>query len=761
MTKLYSQSAQNKAEVSHNTPLKQRSGLGNIHLPTADLPHEGSKIEWWYLNGHVQDQNEREFSFFVSFFKLAIGRDSQSHKMQFAYSVTWAISDVADKRYIRDAVLDQCAPAVGLETLKKEKFTSDKRMQYAIQEVMEKNQVPAPDRLATFPARVNWEKLDLDMEGNTLRVDDDGSYALHLEKKDEHIFLDLRFKPLIQPVKHGNDGVVVGTSGEDMYYYFIPQNEVHGALMLGENKHNLTGSGWYDHEFAVETDEKEEVEVNLLHDIGWNWISLQINNACQVTAYDLFERNEEKTNAGSWSVMIGADGSAEYPEKFSLEAIDFWTSTKTFINYPVKWRFQIPEKELDLVVEAVFPEQEFISLLSEPAFWEGRVHARGTIASKKVDANGYVEVSGTATLDTMESFLKSVTKSTFKAVRTLLPLDPTDEQFINMVASTKNHHFLQGLSKEQFVQQVVKPIREIIDRGGKSWRSYAALACIDIVGGNSQPFVNWLAWPELLHTGSLIIDDIQDESLIRRGGPSCHAQHGIATAINAGNAAYFLGQPLLLDDSIPPAKKLRIYEVYFETMRAAHTGQAMDISSFYPLMDDVVASGDPEDLESKVLSVHRLKSAVPAAMLARIGAIMGDADPKTEDKLADFFEALGLAFQIMDDVLNLKGFERGLKDKGEDIRAGKITMPVVASMGLLPEEERRLLWEGVKAKPDSHEKIGELIGIMHHCGAIQACEDRAGELVEVAWNALQSHIQPSLTSVRVRAFSWFVLNRHY
>lgn len=733
-----------------------------IDLNQFDLPHAGSSIEWWYVNAHLQNEKHEEFALFASFFKLAVGKDATTGKLQFAYSLTWALSDLKSRAYYRDSLLDPCAPAVGLETLNKGKLTSDKRMQAALKEVLEQNQIPLPDRLAVNSAEVDWEEFNIQFEGNTIAAQADGSYQVLLVDKEKSVSLDLIFHPQIAPVKHGDNGQVLGTGGEDMFYYFIPHNAVHGSLQLQGEKHNLSGSGWYDHEFALEKESTEaEVEVNLLHDIGWNWVSLQLNNGYQLTAYDLYDRGDHAKSEGRWAVLIGPDGTAEYPTVFEFVPVEFWTSSKTFMEYPVKWCLNVPSHQIELELKASFPEQEFISMLSEPAFWEGRIDAQGSMKKKPVKGKAYIEVSGYNATHTMEHFLKAVTKATRKAVNVVLPKEPSDEKFISMVASMKNSHFLEGLSKAQFVEQVVLPIREIIDRGGKSWRSYAALACIDLVGGNSQPYLNWLAWPELLHTGSLIIDDIQDQSSIRRGGISCHEQHGVAIAINAGNAAYFIGQPLLLDNSISDAKKLKLYEVYFETMRAAHAGQAMDISSFQSLMDEVAVHGNADELVKKVLSVHRLKSAVPAAMLARLGAIMGDAEMESEDRLSNFFESLGLAFQIMDDVLNLKGFEQGLKDKGEDIRAGKITVPLVLSMERLNADDRRDLWKGVKEKPSNHDRIGELIQVMDKCGALKASEDLAESLVDKAWFELQRSIKPSMTSVKLRAFSWFVLNRHY
>ncbi|NKB18814.1 MAG: polyprenyl synthetase, partial [Pseudanabaena sp. CRU_2_10] len=119
---------------------------------------------------------------------------------------------------------------------------------------------------------------------------------------------------------------------------------------------------------------------------------------------------------------------------------------------------------------------------------------------------------------------------------------------------------------EQYNRALIQPIRDIIDRGGKSWRSYALLACIDLVGGDSHPFLAWLAVPELLHVGSLIVDDVEDRSQVRRGGPSCHELYGEALAINAGSACYFFGEILLRDAPLSDPEKLKVYEVYFETL---------------------------------------------------------------------------------------------------------------------------------------------------------------------------------------------------
>src|SRR6185503_16205713 len=99
---------------------------------------------------------------------------------------------------------------------------------------------------------------------------------------------------------------------------------------------------------------------------------------------------------------------------------------------------------------------------------------------------------------------------------------------------------------------------------------------------------HWLALPELLHVGSLIIDDVQDDSDVRRGGPACHKLYGEALAINAGCASYFLAQIPVGMSNLSESLRVNIYETYFEAVRAAHAGQALDIDSLVSLMPSVV-----------------------------------------------------------------------------------------------------------------------------------------------------------------------------
>lgn len=733
---------------------------GPIDLSVHDLPHASSTIEWWYVNSHLTLIDGRSCSLFASFFRLAIGRDEQTQAFNYAHSLLWGISDVSTQRYYTDSLVDPCAPSVGLDTIDKGNDTTDPLLQRALREVLQKGTVPLPDRLLVRHAVVDEENLALDLDGNRFVKQPDGRYRLTILNADQSVGADLYFKAHTAPIRHGDDGVVRGTAGEDMFYYFMPHCQVEGILTIdGQPIEVAKASGWYDHEFGKPTTDTPEGRIE--HNIAWNWISVQLVNGYQISAYDLFDNNDGGAGCGRWVIVIDPQGRVHQYEDFTLQPLKNWTSSRTFDTYPTAWQLDIPAAGISLYAEAEFSAQEFITIISKPAFWEGRVRVEGTFGGVPAFGLGYVERSGFGHIEKLDDFFRAVTRQTRKSIQSLIPLSPSDAQLRKLVASEEHAHYLDGLDPVQYSNALLKPIREMIDRGGKSWRSYAALACIDLVGGHSQPYINWLAWPELLHTGSLIVDDVQDESTIRRGGASCHELYGQATAINAGNACYFLGELLLADATLSDAQKLKIYGLYFETLRAAHAGQAIDIDGFNALMPEVVGYGRGAQLEERILAVHRLKSAVPASSLAQLGGVLGEGTPEQTVALAHFFESLGLAFQIIDDVLNLRGFERDLKSRGEDISCGKITLPVAKAMGRLGWPARRDLWDDIRAKPSDPAVIADIIDRLEACGAVQACKEQAEALVETAWQKMDPLLPDSDVKIKLRAFGWYVLERHY
>ena len=739
-------------------------GRGPVDLACHDLPHAAADTEWWYVNSHVRTADGRTFGVFAAFFRIISAADEATGKVEYAHSYTWAISDVASTRYVGESRVDGRAPELGLERIANGRGAKDDRLNRAMKEILERGAVPAPDRMFDGPVHVATDRLQVQYGSGSFEKQPDGSYRVRLAHHDKNTACDLVFAPQKQPIRHGDDGVVRGNAGEQMFYYFIPRCAVTGTLTLdGESVAIESGQGWYDHEFGGYVEEAAahaEGEGAGIRDLGWNWTAIQLDDGTDLTAYEILDVRSHET-VGKWMISIAPDSTRASIDDVTFTPVKTWTSHRTFHDYPTSWRLTAPSAGIDLTIEAAFPDQELITVISKPAFWEGRCIVRGTAFGRTVTGLAYIERSGFENLDTLDDFFSAVGKAVRRSTAAALPLEPTHEELRDLIASEELEHYMAGVDRPSMAATLIAPIREMVDRGGKSWRSYAALACCDVVGGDSRKFSQWLAMPELLHVGSLIVDDVQDKSTVRRGGPACHVTHGEPIAINSGTAAYFLTQNQLHSDELTADQKLRIYDLYFAAMRAGHAGQAIDLGGMAALMPRAVETGESDDLVARILACHRLKTAAPAGCLARMGAVAGGGSDEQIAAVGEFFEAVGLAFQIMDDVLNLNGFKGNLKQRGEDISNGTVTLPIAIAMSRLPRDKREWLWRTLQSKPTDAVTVAAAIEVVQTCGAIAACADLARDLVENGWRKAEPLLDPSLPRVMLRAFGWYVLERHY
>ena len=735
---------------------------GPIDLRVHDLPHASSTTEWWYVNTHLATPSGRTFSLFAAFFRVMTKKHDDG-RAEYAHSLTWALSDVANADYIPCSLVDAAAPKLGLEKVKRGQASKDPRLNRAVTEVLERNLVPRPDRF--FPGEVTLasDRLALDYAGCRFTKTSDGQYALRVVTDDlRHGRVEAELTLTLQkpPIRHGDDGVVRGVHGEDMFYVFVPRCGVSGHLLLDGERHELSGQGWYDHEFGCPPPQKSQAAQTDQGVVAWNWLSAQLSDGTDVSVYEIV-RAESGKSAGRWAVLSDPRGRRYAFQGFSLAPTGSWRSTRTFEKYPTRWALEIPEAKLSLDVTAAFADQELVTVISKPAFWEGRCEVKGTLAGAPVQGLGFVERSGFGDAETLDDFFKSVGEAVRESVRQHYPLELSREHANKLVTAPGREHVIDGVDLPQLARTLIAPVRQITDRGGKAWRSYAALACCDVVLGDSRKFASWLAFPEFMHVGSLIVDDVQDRSTVRRGGPTAHVTFGEPIAINAGTAAYFMGERLLRRSLVADADKLKLYDLYFEALREGHAGQAIDLDGLDQFVPEVLETGDSSVLEQRVLAVHRLKTAAPASALARMGAIVGGGTQAQQDALGAYFDAVGLAFQVVDDVLNLRGFKGDLKQKGEDISQGKVTLPVAKALGRLPEAERRSLWSLIASKPVAPAVVHGVIEQIEACGALSDCAALATSLVEDAWTALDPLVEESVPKIMLRAFGWYVLERHY
>jgi geranylgeranyl diphosphate synthase, type II len=222
-----------------------------------------------------------------------------------------------------------------------------------------------------------------------------------------------------------------------------------------------------------------------------------------------------------------------------------------------------------------------------------------------------------------------------------------------------------------------------LEAGGKRLRPILCLAATEAVGGTPEMSLYAGCAIEMIHTYSLIHDDLPgvDNARLRRGKPSCHAAFDEATAIFAGDALHTLAfQVLASAEHVPAAPETRLECIRIIAGATGNTGMIEG------QMRDMLAPGKtqtPDDLRR----LQELKTGALITAAVHVGALLGGADAARTGRLVTYAGRIGLAFQIADDLLDIEG-DASLMGKatGEDARQKKATFP-----GLLGKEEARSL----------------------------------------------------------------------
>jgi len=239
--------------------------------------------------------------------------------------------------------------------------------------------------------------------------------------------------------------------------------------------------------------------------------------------------------------------------------------------------------------------------------------------------------------------------------------------------------------EEEFPQRLHKAMRYSVFAGGKRIRPILVVASSEAVGGDSNQAIPIACAVELIHTYSLIHDDLpaMDDDKLRRGRPTCHKVFGEATAILAGDALLTLAFDVMARTPVRDKEEATlllnaIHEIAIAVGSAGMVGgQEVDIE----------AQGEVDMVSFPLLEyIHIHKTGALILACIRAGAILGRADSSKLEALTRYGEAIGLAFQIADDILDVEGDAEAMgKTVGEDARKGKVTYP--ALLGL--EESRR------------------------------------------------------------------------
>ncbi|CBZ25694.1 putative polyprenyl synthase [Leishmania mexicana MHOM/GT/2001/U1103] len=715
-----------------------------------------STLQWWYANAHltVKGEDKSSLAFFASFFRQA-GDNCPTATTKYYDACVWALIDLENKKYYADSALDP-------ESIEQLKLRLDpavigrnlEHVELALLELLNKGGLPRPDRLLKEKAVYTQQPFSITLDDSCMmRVAQEGParrYTFSMTNAADEVYVEVCLETQQEPVLHGKDGLVNG-----MYYYYFPSMSVTGYVVLKGVKREVTGLGWYDREL-----EGSNCEVGRESKYNWSWLSLHASNMSQLSIF-LVSGDTESEAKEKCLVETRADGSCHFHDDVIIETNKTWSSLVTFMQYPSELRLCSASMGLDVTIHTAFAAQEIGTVLVGGAgFYEGVVEGSGVCGGDAVTLRGFLEYKrSVAPYSNTLELLKCVGSYVHDALEEIYPLTASDSWVSENVLG--RYAVNRGAPADKICETLFRPVRSIIDRGGKSWRSLIFVSCCNALSRQYFDCSRYIAVAELLHVGSLIIDDIQDNSVVRRGGKCVHVEYGVATAINAGSACYFMGPRAARIQDLPPEKASRIYKLYFDVLLAGHAGQGLDIYRLDYLMPKVVETGDTSTLVDALDAIHTYKTGAAVGALCSMACVLCETPTVLSEAMERFGLTLGLAFQIVDDALNIRGFEGDLKEEAEDIKDGKITYPIAIAMGRLKAADRQALWSILQKPTKEAADIHQAVELITKVDATSECFLIARHQLQEMWNFLDPLLEDSFPKLLMRTFCSFLVERTY
>jgi octaprenyl-diphosphate synthase len=246
--------------------------------------------------------------------------------------------------------------------------------------------------------------------------------------------------------------------------------------------------------------------------------------------------------------------------------------------------------------------------------------------------------------------------------------------------------------------------RYIIGAGGKRIRPKLVLLFAEALGFDGPERFELAATVELIHTSTLLHDDVVDESDLRRGRATANAMFGNAASVLVGDFLYSRSFQMMVS-----VKNMRVLEVLADATNVIAEGEVLQLMNMH----------DPDLSVDDYLQVIRFKTAKLFEASARLGAVLAGASPALEESCADYGRSLGTAFQLVDDLLDYEGNTGDLgKNVGDDLREGKPTLPLLVAMERGSDSERALIRHAIEH--GELQKLPEILAVVRKTGALDA-----------------------------------------
>jgi len=246
--------------------------------------------------------------------------------------------------------------------------------------------------------------------------------------------------------------------------------------------------------------------------------------------------------------------------------------------------------------------------------------------------------------------------------------------------------------------------RYIISAGGKRLRPVLLLLTCGALGFTAPQRHNLAAVVEFIHTATLLHDDVVDESTLRRGRATANESFGNPASVLVGDFLYSRAFQMMVETN-----NMRVMAILADATNVIAEGEVQQLMNMH----------DADLDEFAYLRVIRSKTAKLFEASARLGAVLAGSTAEIEDACATYGQALGTAFQVIDDVLDYAGDAGELgKNLGDDLREGKVTLPLIVAMQRGDARQRELIRSAIQT--GAVEALPAIMDIVRKTGALEA-----------------------------------------
>jgi len=262
--------------------------------------------------------------------------------------------------------------------------------------------------------------------------------------------------------------------------------------------------------------------------------------------------------------------------------------------------------------------------------------------------------------------------------------------------------------------------RYIIAAGGKRLRPALLLLMCGALGVENRARFTLAAVVEFIHTATLLHDDVVDESTLRRGNATANETFGNPASVLVGDFLYSRAFQMMVD-----VGEMRVMQILSDATNVIAEGEVLQLMNMHDASLD----------EASYLHVIRSKTAKLFEASARLAAVLAKSEPGIEEACAIYGQALGTAFQIIDDVLDYDGnaSEMG-KNLGDDLREGKATLPLIAAMQRASTADSRLIRSAIET--GNTDQLDAVVRIVRETGALDVARALAAAEAERAMTAI-------------------------